>query len=285
MGDVGDVGGGRSVVDLYSGRLNNVYGGSNNEGLIGYSRVNVPKESTIKVNAIYGGGKGYDDETVGEDPTLVARFCDHYVTCVDYQSEDAIVADAIYGGNQNRRIAFDTYVNIEAPVYQVKGGYTATIYGGGHGTETVSGRTNVYMNKGSNIYKVYGGGRDGNVYNFETLKHWLGLQFAPEVVAEGGNPATNPELVLPKVKEYGGFLQGFKDFIEENDLVKLPQSIPNVPGYDVNYVDNIYQNTGSDSEVNLIDPTLADPSLYYNTNVHIMDGAEIKSILNGDHLP
>ena len=110
------LGAGRTAIDLYSGSFHNVYGGCNQEGLVGYTRVNVPSGSTVKVNALFGGGKGYDISLFGEYPKLAARYCDHYVTCVDYKSADAIVNDAIYGGNENCRVACDTYINIEVPV-------------------------------------------------------------------------------------------------------------------------------------------------------------------------
>ena len=281
LGNSDIIGGGRSVVDLYTGKFHNAYGGSNREGLIGYTRVNVPKESTINVNAIFGGGQGYDAASIAAKPALAARYCDHYVTCVDYQSENAIVKDAIYGGNENRRVAFDTYVNIEAPVYQELGGYTATIYGGGHGTECVSGRTNVYMNKGSDAYKVFGGGNNGNVYNFESLKQWLARQFLYEDV--GGGLAA----ALPKVKNYGLILQGFKDYISAQNLVKLPKSMPT-------YDDNMFENIGGTEIdiVNLLDPNMpsSKPLIeaqgkevkpYFNTNVHIMQGGNVNGYAYG----
>ena len=261
-------GGGRSVVDLYTGTFHNVYGGSSKEGLIGYTRVNVPEESVIKVNAIYGGGKGYDDDLVAARPYLAARFCDHYVTCVDYQSENARVDSGIYGGNQNRRVAFDTYVNIEAPVYRPNGWLT-TIYGGGFGKECVSGRTNIYMNAGSDAYEVYGGGREGDVFNFTTLKQWLGLKFMTEY---DGDPAGLATYVTDNVKEYASTLQGFKTYIQAEDLVKLPPSLPA-------YVDDMYDNVGSGTTPDKID--LVDPGDYFNTNVHIVQGGHVSGYAYG----
>ena len=218
VGTASATGAGRTIVDLYAGRFNNIYGGSDQEGLIGYTRVNVPAASTVKVNAIFGGSKGYDATAVEANPALAARYCDIYVTCVDYQSASAIVDDAIYGGNCNSRVAFDTYLNIGAPVNQ-SSGYQATVYGAGYGEETVSGRTNVYMNDGSNAYKVFGGGRDGNVYNFESLKQWLGLQYAQEA------GTSTPAEIAAKVKTYGTYLQGFRSYISSHP-VTLPSPMP-----------------------------------------------------------
>ena len=72
--------------------------------------MNVPYGSTIQVNAIYGGGRGYeyvdqDNHEKGADPSA---YCDNYVTCINYQSEDAAVENGIYGGNRNMRVACDT---------------------------------------------------------------------------------------------------------------------------------------------------------------------------------
>ena len=149
------LGAGHTAIDLFAGSFHNIYGGCNREGLVGYTRVNVPTESTAKVNALFGGGKGYDIALFKEEATkqLAARYCDHYVTCIDFKSKDAIVNDAIYGGNENCRIACDTYINIEAPVMQ-SSGYQANIYGAGYGRKTVSGRTNVFMNNGSNWWRT-----------------------------------------------------------------------------------------------------------------------------------
>ena len=253
------IGAGHTVVDLYAGSINNVYGGSNREGLIGYTRVNVPDVSTIKVNALYGGGKGYDPDlfensnNLDYDPALAARYCDSYVTCIDYRSPNAAVENGIYGGNRNCRVAFDTYINIVTAVKNRERKLT-TVYGGGYGKETVSGRTNVFLNNGAQVKEVYGGGRDGNAFNFESLKYWLGVQFAKE------DPAT----YVDKVKAYGGLLQGFRTYIASNAVV-LPDPLPD-------YTDNIWTTvtTGDDQE------DLVDTKLYHNTNVHIMAGAEVK---------
>ena len=256
------IGGGRTIVDLYAGRFHNIYGGSNHEGLIGFTRVNVPAVSTANVNAIFGGGKGYEASEIAADPTLAARLCDNYVTLVDYQSEDALVNDAIYGGNHNCRVAFDTYVNIQAPVYQtIKNGYTASVYGGGYGAETVSGRTNVYMNAGANAYKVYGGGRDGSVYNFESLKQWLAQKYR----SEGGDQAT----ITGKVKTYGGYLVGFTNYIGSNPLV-FPTAMPEYKN------DMLKDNNTGEGPVDLVDT-----GKYYNTNVHIMPGGEVGGYVYG----
>ena len=257
-GTVESKGAGRTAVDLYAGSFHNVYGGCNQEGLVGYTRVNVPSGSTVKVNALFGGGKGYDPALFKVEKTkaLAARYCDHYVTCVDYQSADAIVNDAIYGGNENSRIACDTYINITAPVMQ-SSGYQATIYGAGYGRKTLTGRTNVFMNNNSNAYKVFGGGRDGNTFNYVSMTRWLGNQFTIAGVAE--------ENLQASLTGYGNILRSFGTYLAQN-----PISLPDKTGtylhegaYDGTYTNDIL--TGD----------------YHQTNVHIMKGGNVSGYAYG----
>ena len=255
------LGAGCTAIDLFAGSYHNIYGGCNQEGLVGYTRVNVPSESTAKVNALFGGGKGYDPALYGATPALAARFCDHYVTSIDFKSKNAIVNDAIYGGNENCRIACDTYINIEAPVMQ-SSGYQATIYGAGYGRKTVSGRTNVFMNNGSNAYKVFGGGRDGKAYNFASMTRWLGQQFAAAGTPEGDVP--------DKVAEYGDYLRAFGTYLAANPIT-LPTSsgtYVNAEGtYDGTYTNDILINNE-----------------YHQTNVHIMNGGNVSGYAYGGGL-
>ena len=256
--DFETLGAGRTAVDLFAGSYHNIYGGCNREGLVGYTRVNVPTESTAKVNALFGGGKGYDIALFKEEATkqLAARYCDHYVTCIDFKSKDAIVNDAIYGGNENCRVACDTYINIEAPVMQ-SSGYQANIYGAGYGQKTVSGRTNVFMNNGSNAYKVFGGGRDGNSFNFASLTQWLRNQYI-----EAGAANVDKELIA-----YRGLLVAFGTYLADNPL-SLPTNIgtyPNAEGaYNGTYTNDILTNDE-----------------YHQTNVHIMNGGNVSGYAYG----
>ena len=258
------LGAGRTAIDLFAGSYHNIYGGCNREGLVGYTRVNVPAVSTAKVNALFGGGKGYDISLFAADkhPELAARFCDHYVTCIDFKSENAIVNDAIYGGNENCRVACDTYINIEAPVMQ-SSGYQANIYGAGYGQKTVSGRTNVFMNNGSNAYKVFGGGRDGNAFNFASLRSWLTDQYR----TAAGDPAAD---VQDKVDAYGNTLNSFSDYLANNPI-SLPTNIgtypdPSTGSYNGTYTNDILPTSGVD---------------YHQTNVHIMNGGNVSGYAYG----
>ena len=264
--DFETLGAGRTAVDLFAGSYHNIYGGCNQEGLVGYARVNVPAESTVKVNALFGGGKGYDPALFKVEATrsLAERFCDHYVTCIDFKSKNAIVNDAIYGGNENGRISCDTYINIESPVMQ-SNGYQATVYGAGYGRETVSGRTNVFMNNGSNAYKVFGGGRDGNAYNFASLRSWLTDQYR----TAAGDPAAD---VQDKVDAYGKTLNRFATYLASN-----PITLPSTIGTYVN-AEGAYDGTYT----NDILPTQEKPMPdYHQTNVHIMNGGNVSGYAYG----
>ena len=259
-------GAGRTAVDLYAGSFHNVYGGCNQEGLVGYTHVNVPSGSTVKVNALFGGGKGYDPALFKVEKTkaLAARYCDHYVTCVDYQSADAIVNDAIYGGNENSRIACDTYINITAPVMQ-SSGYQATIYGAGYGRKTLTGRTNVFMNNGSNAYKVFGGGRDGNAFNFVSMRQWLKKQF----IAAG----SSDDVAETQVTAYGGILTSFGTYLASN-----PITLPDKTGTYVNESTGEYDGTYTNDML----PTSEKPMPgYHQTNVHIMKGGNVSGYAYG----
>ena len=256
LGTVEHKGAGRSAIDLFQGYLHNIYGASNREGLIGYSRINVPSASTIHVNALFGGGKGYEIERIGNGHDTEARtstFCDTYVSCIDYQGENALVDEAIYGGNHNCRITCDTYLNIGVPVKKDNNGNYAKVYGAGYGLNTVAGRTNVFLNNGAKVNEVYGGGRDGNTYNYATLTQWLLKQYQLD----------DASTAVSNLGQYAGFLEGFSTYIngvEADETHTAVEAHPiNLPSPIPAYVDNI--RTGS----------------YHNTNVHIKEGALVKT--------
>ena len=260
---------GRTIVDLYAGSINSVYGGCNQEGLVGYTLVNVPTESKIKLNSIFGGSKGYDAEKIAEKPELSARYCDNYVTIVDFKGANTIVNDAIYGGNRNCRVSCDTYINIEAPVMQ-SSGYQATIYGAGYGAETVSGRTNVFMNSGSVAYKVFGGGRDGNVFNFASLRKWLIAQY------EASNIYDSDADIEAAVVSYGQLLGKCGTYFGTH-IIPLPQNT----GTYVNSTSGVYDGKCT---LDIMPTTTNLLTTYYNTNVHLMQGSRVTGYAYGGGL-
>ena len=127
-------------------------------------------------------------------------------------------------------------------------GYQANIYGAGYGQKTVSGRTNVFMNNGSNAYKVFGGGRDGNSFNFASLRSWLTDQYR----TAAGDPAAD---VQDKVDAYGNTL---------NNIGTYPD--PSTGSYNGTYTNDILPTSGVD---------------YHQTNVHIMNGGNVSGYAYG----
>ena len=156
-----------SIIDLLHGQIAAAYGGSYNEGVTARTVVNVPAESTIKINNIFGGAYG----------TQILPPCDVIQAIVNYNntSENASVSK-IYGGNNNERRSLFTQVNISSPVWSDKSrGYLATVYGAGHGIDTWSEHTLVNLNKGAKVYEVYGGGEMGHVLNAESIQKYMQL--------------------------------------------------------------------------------------------------------------
>ena len=157
-----------AVIDLLRGRIHNAYGGSYQEGITRRTVVNVPTESSIQIDNIFGGAYG----------VYILPPCDVYETQVNYKntSEKAQVFGAIYGGNNNERRSLFTQVNISSPVYSNKEkGYTSTVYGAGRGIDTWSEHTEVNLLSGARVYNVYGGGEMGHVLNSASVQAYMNL--------------------------------------------------------------------------------------------------------------
>ena len=153
-----------AIIDLMRGRIGAAYGGSYEEGVTRRTMVNVPTGSTIKINNIFGGAYGMK----------ILPPCDVYEANVNYQSGDARVNGAIYGGNNNVRRTLYGKVNISAPVLK-ENGYSGYVYGAGRGQYTWSEYTEVNLESGANVWEVYGGGELGNVLNAESVQKYLQL--------------------------------------------------------------------------------------------------------------
>ena len=157
-----------AIIDLMRGKIGAAYGGSYEEGVTRRTMVNVPvkegKKSTIKINNIFGGAYGMK----------ILPPCDVYEANVNYQSGDARVNGAIYGGNNNVRRTIYGKVNISAPVLK-ENGKSGNVYGAGRGQFTWSEYTEVNLESGANVWEVYGGGELGNVLNAESVQKYLQL--------------------------------------------------------------------------------------------------------------
>ena len=157
-----------AIIDLMRGKIGAAYGGSYEEGVTRRTMVNVPvkdgKKPTIKINNIFGGAYGMK----------ILPPCDVYEANVNYQSGDARVNGAIYGGNNNVRRTLFGKVNISAPVLKDNGN-SGYVYGAGRGQYTWSEYTEVNLESGANVWEVYGGGELGNVLNAESVQKYLQL--------------------------------------------------------------------------------------------------------------
>ena len=164
-----------AVIDLLSGHLKAVYGGSYQEGVTRRTVVNVPEGSTFRAEAIFGGAYGLYQEYP----------CDVYEANVNWNSSDALVGGyrtGLYGGNNNCRRTFYGKVNINAPVYSYKDPQNdatkhtyATVYGAGYGKDTWSQYTEVNLNNTARVYEVYGGGQLGRVMNKKSVDAWAAV--------------------------------------------------------------------------------------------------------------
>ena len=143
-----------ATINLYGGKVNNVYGGSLAEGYTGNTVVNVPDSSNLQANALFGGALGESE----------GRPCDVGSSSVTFESTTATVEDGIYGGNHTARATKQTNVTISVPVKN-QSGILQNIFGAGYGQHTVAGSTRVTLNAGAEVANVYGGGREGQVFN------------------------------------------------------------------------------------------------------------------------
>ena len=153
-----------AVVDLFRGRMSDVFGASCNEGITRRTMVRVPASSTIHLNRIFGGGYGLTNE----------KPCDVYEAHVSWNSNDALVGGyrtGIFGGNNNCRRTLYSFVDINSKVYYDKTNeYLASAFGAGYGEDTWSQYTQVNLNDGAQLYEVYGGGYGGMVLNKESVE-------------------------------------------------------------------------------------------------------------------
>ena len=173
--------GGSTQVYLVQGTVHNVFGASLNEGGTEHAHVIVPDGSTIHVNAIFGGADGSivkePEESTAEYDARFAEFnlkinkipCDAKYAVVDYQSENATVEEAIYGGNNYQRRTVYSTLNINVPVRNLAGSLI-DVYGAGLGGNSWGCCTHVNLNNGAQVKNVYGGGSNGRV--FESLSEW-----------------------------------------------------------------------------------------------------------------
>ena len=271
-----------AIIDLMRGEIGAAYGGSYEEGITRRTMVNVPvrgdKKSTIKINNIFGGAYG----------TKILPPCDVYEANVNYQSGDARVNGAIYGGNNNVRRTLYGKVNISAPVLK-ENGNSGYVYGAGRGQYTWSEYTEVNLESGAKVGEVYGGGQLGNVLNAESVQKYLQLY--------SGQPADmvaneDPYWGDPDKWDDGKLINDYKE-----EWKKAWKAAWTIDGY-YNPVDGFTGYVGN-SNVNLSNKLVTvaqmderDPDVFsvdqkartlnrYNTNVIIKEGATVGGYVYG----
>ncbi len=241
-----------AIIDLLSGHIKAVYGGSYQEGVTRRTVVNVPAGSTLRAEAIFGGAYGLYNEYP----------CDVYESNVNWNSSDALVGgwrSGIYGGNNNCRRTLYGHVNINAPVYYDKDNkYYATVYGAGYGKDTWSQYTEVNLNNSARVYEVYGGGQLGRVMNKKSVDAWKAQTDADATAA------------------YTTALAAWNE-LSESDKSTTPK--PQEPQtIDLSLGDD-YTDTGLDNNL-----AVARNGKKYNTNVIINQGADICGYMYGGSL-
>ena len=155
-----------AIIDLLHGQIGTAYGGSYNEGVTARTVVNVPAGSDIKIQDIFGGAYG----------TQILPPCDVFESNVNYNSNDAFVSGAIYGGNNNERRTLYAKVNISGVVNNPDH-WTglSNVYGAGRGIDSWAEYTEVNLNSGAKVREVYGGGEMGHVLNAESVQSYMYL--------------------------------------------------------------------------------------------------------------
>ena len=275
-----------AVVDLINGKIRAAYGGSYKQGITRRTVVNVPAESTININNIFGGAYG----------TMILPPCDVYETNVNYfnTSENARVTGAIFGGNNNERRSIYTHVNITSPVWSNKEkGYLGTVYGAGKGVDTWSEYTEVNLERGAKVYEVYGGGQMGHVLNAESVEKFISLYTT--------RPSDTIAVTDPKWKDptrwVGGKVGGTTGALKPDYLTEWKadwQKAWTLDGYydptanfSASYVDNAatnFTNVTARPELDEETAELFKNKTKFNTHVIIQEGAVVEGYAYGGGL-
>ena len=204
-----------AIIDLMRGQISNAYGASFNEGITRRTIVNVPSGSEIVVNNIFGGGYGLSNKLP----------CDAYEAIVNYGSEDAIVKEGIYGGNNNARRTLYGQVNISSPVYNGEAeaaprvaNHLVRVFGGGKGENTWSQYTEVNLKDGALVNRVYGGGNAGMVLNEQSVKAYNSYSY--QTTNENNETITVTETIDKSLGKAFGSDPVYEDDYLANDLAK-----------------------------------------------------------------
>ena len=288
-----------AVIDLASGKIGAVYGGSFNEGVTRRTLVNVPDGSTINVGSIFGGAYGnvtlspcdvYEAHVEYHSQAATLRYNpprivhkDETETLIGYNPEkienvvlnqgetylgNILEKGAIYGGNNFRRRTLYSKINIDVKLNQQSykyGSTTGYIYGAGCGEFTWSEYTEINLNNGAQVWEVYGGGQDGLVINAPSIQKYINYMSSAQGVQDFKDPRWEESWILGGA--YDDCLHN--EFTDEREFT--------------NYVNNEYTNLTNP----LVTPRLefaAFGDTLYNTNVIINQGAYVGNYAYGGGL-
>ena len=276
-----------AVIDLLRGRVGAAYGGSLDEGITRRTMVNVPENSTIIINNIFGGAYG----------NHILPPCDVYEANVNYRSADARLNGKIYGGNNNVRRTIYAKVNINVPVL-AENGNLGTVYGAGKGMETWSEYTQVNLEEDAKVWEVYGGGEMGNVLNAESVEKYMmayANKPAGKLLEEDDTEWSNADRWVNGVVDDTGTLtpeyqmkwrNAWKaawtigDYYNADDPDKTDDSDNSFTGYAINQYTNLTNPLARTAEMD--DRTDRPTKIFkYNTNVIIHSGATVSNYVYG----
>ncbi len=135
--------------------VTNIYGGSNTNGTVGTSNVNL---SLGNVTNVFGGGNGTGVGTANVNL-------------------DGITIDTIFGGSKNAGITTNTNV-------QLNSGTATNVFGGGYDTGVTN--ANVTQN-GANVTNIFGGNQGGTGDGGETTNATINIEGTTAQNIYGGN--------------------------------------------------------------------------------------------------
>lgn len=283
-------------VNLYGGKLNDIYGGSYNEGVCTTTNVIIPDASntmtsaasTASINRVFGGSYGMDNNLP----------CDVLTSNVTYSSASAYVAEGVFGGNNNARATKVTNVNINvAALTSATGGQYISVYGAGNGANSVAGYTHVNLNNASLVRNVYGGGNMGKVYGAYDDKvkaptyyatneyaHWAyTAAFTDDTWGTKNNGVDpNTSIVInpgATVQNVYGAGYGQEATVCGNTYVKLNGGTVSEDIFGGGFAGNVLAQTASDLGTTTV-PANQDGNLYTYVNIH---GGNVRNVYGGGY--
>ena len=238
-----------ATVNLLGGDVNEVYGGSNQEGVCKDVVVNIPVDSEVKIDTLYGGSHG----------SYKALPCDVRNSIINFNSSKALVRSGlVFGGNNQYRASHNTVINYTAQAVDANGDYLQ-LFGAGNGEFSVAGNTHICVNSGSKVSNVYGGGYAGQVFNkYDVLKDAGEAPAKPEPVASDAS-----------AEQKAAYEANYKKYLNYHDASHYKRYLHDDPHHSVMSYAHWYETSSHfyDYETHDIDHQT---HITLNTNVSVM---------------